>query len=539
MINTMRKWILFLPLLGAALVIMLLAAQRETAVQAAAPIDTTNTTVANCRYGVTPLETDVDWTQVQYVSRLGAGWYMSFTHREPDIPVANNAEFAHIIHTYQTKAADGSYLQGYRTRPALNATLATYIRNHPGRLWIVGNEIDRGPAPGYSVGGQGDMFPDMYAVAYHDVYHFIKRHDPTARVANSALVQVTPGRLQYLDLMWNAYRARYGSPMPVDVWTMHLYVLPEVEQDGITPNNIANVALGTDPRLGKRVSNLTPQDCPNPDVYCFAEHDDMNIFAEQVVGMRQWMQRHGQQNKPLIITEYSILYPFLDYDDPVNPTQCFLMDEYGNCFTPQRVSTFMLNTFNYLNNAQDPNLGYPLDSNRLVQQWMWFAVYTTAEGSASNLAEADLVTLTQVGRTFQNHVFDETPIFNLVVDRVSNPVVFTNETGRARAQLRVTFRNNGNANINTPFEVTFYANPQRTRVIGTATVDALVRGCATNVYTAVVPWAELEPGVHRFWVYVDSNYDIPEGLGGESDNLGQGIVLVDPDQAYLPLVKRP
>ena len=56
--------------------------------------------------------------------------------------------------------------------------------------------------------------------------------------------------------------------------------------------------------------------------------------------MRTWMKQHGQQNKPLILSEYSLLYP---YD--IDPEGCFLQDEYGNCFTPQRVSTFMKNSF--------------------------------------------------------------------------------------------------------------------------------------------------------------------------------------------------
>ncbi len=41
------------------------------------------------------------------------------------------------------------------------------ISDNPGALWIVGNEPDRS-------GWQDDTMPDMYAVAYHDVYDFIK-----------------------------------------------------------------------------------------------------------------------------------------------------------------------------------------------------------------------------------------------------------------------------------------------------------------------------------------------------------------------------
>ena len=124
--------------------------------------------------------------------------------------------------------------------------------------------------------------------------------------------------------------------MPVDVWNMHIYVLPEVESNGQTPNSIANVALGTDPTLGKRGSGGNWQQCADPDVYCFAEHDDLTIFGEQVVAMRQWMKNHGQQQKPLILSEFSILYPYVDDGD-----SCYIQDEFGNCFTPERVTSFM------------------------------------------------------------------------------------------------------------------------------------------------------------------------------------------------------
>jgi hypothetical protein len=92
------------------------------------------------------------------------------------------------------------------------------------------------------------------------------------------------------------------------------------------------------------------------------------------------MKEHGQQNKPLILSEYSLLYPFEDYDDPINPTQCYLQDEFGKCFTAARVSSFMTRTFQYLETATDPNLGYPLDNYRLVQQWLWFSMYYEGAG---------------------------------------------------------------------------------------------------------------------------------------------------------------
>ncbi len=184
------------------------------------------------------------------------------------------------------------------------------------------------------------------------MYSYIKRVDPTARVANAGLVEVTPGRLQYLDIVWNTFRALYGVDMPVDVWNMHLYVLPEARSNG-QPNGVANIAVGTDPTLAVRESGGIASLCQAANVYCWAEHDSMSAFAGQVVAMRQWMKAHGQQQKPLIISEYSLLYPY-----ELDAGGCYLQDEYGKCFTPDRVVKFLNASMSYLETTADPALGY-------------------------------------------------------------------------------------------------------------------------------------------------------------------------------------
>ena len=141
---------------------------------------------------------------------------------------------------------------------------APSIRTAPGSLWIVGNEPDRGPNPEDCTRGvQDDTYPEVYARFYHDVYAFIKQRDPSAQVAIAGLVQVTPGRLQYLDKVWQEYQNGYSSAMPVDVWNMHLYILPEALPNG-QPNGIANIALGTSPSLAIRESGGNPSQCSDP-----------------------------------------------------------------------------------------------------------------------------------------------------------------------------------------------------------------------------------------------------------------------------------
>ncbi len=477
--------------------------------------------VANCRYGVVARSSQLD-----VVPTLGAGWILKFsTPYWPNITPANNAERVHLIKTHQAKTMGGEYLPDYTTNTPLNQGFADYISDNPGNLWIIGNEVDRI--------GQGEMFPEIYAQAYHEVRHFIKMADPSARIGISGLVQVTPGRLQYLDMVWDAYMQKYAIPMPVDVWTMHVYVLPEVESDGITPNGIASVALGTNPSLGKRSSDNDPNVCSDPDVYCFAEHDDVSIFAEQVVAMRQWMKDHGQQQKPLVLSEYSILYPYEEEGE-----SCFLQDEFGNCFTPQRIKTFMNETFDYLNNAQDVNLGYGLDDNRLVQQWIWYAVHETGAGVSSNLVQADFETLNLLGQNFRDRVYGEELYVNLAVDHVPSQIATIGAGGKATAQLSVRFLNNGNTAVDQTFDVTFYKDAALTQEIDSVSVNSIARGCASNYYTASVDWPNLDPGEHQFWVHIDTEDDINEKPAEDSDNIGVGTVLVNSDMIALPVVIR-
>jgi uncharacterized repeat protein (TIGR02543 family) len=477
------------------------------------------TAVANCRYGVTTGE-----QTAHYVTTSGAGVFYKFN--EPnwfgELP-ENGAELMHMLKTRQRKTAAGVYLpEWYIPKFWLNEDLAALIRDDPGAVWIIGNEVERGPNEGETWSARtGDMYPEIYVEAYHDIYHFIKAVDPTARVANAGLIQITPMRLQYLNKMWNAYRNRYGVDMPVDVWTIHTYVLPELTADG-QPNNIASVALSTDISLGKRDSGGNGALCPDDQVYCYAEHDDISILREQVELMRTWMKERGQQDKPLIITEYGTLYHYIEKDNGT----CGLRDEFGNCFTPERVTQFMLDSFAYLNvEGRSPNLGMPSDSNRLVQQWLWFSVWDWDIGSANLLTDWNSTELTMMGRAFRDHVQAEQPYVNLTVEQVSSSVVAYDEDDLATVELAVSFRNNGNASIEQPFKVTFYRDEGLTEPIGSTTIEASIRGCATKAYTAQVTWSNLQNGAHPFWVKVDSENLIAE-RPGNVDNVGSGEVMV-------------
>ena len=467
----------------------------------------------NCRVGVS-VGTGDSATQISWIPYFKSGFFLNFATSSANVP--SNVQYLPMIGVFQVKDASGNRLPDYTTTvPLTDAGLGTKIANNPGATWIVGNEVDRI--------GQGDIFPNIYAIAYHDIYEFIKQRDPSAKVAVSGLVQVTPNRLQYLDLMWEAYLETFGVPMPVDVWTMHLYILPEVTPEGV-PNGIASTAVGTDPGLGKRESGGSAAPCPDDAVYCFAEHDSMTIFAEQVTAMRSWMASHDYQSTPLLITEYSILFPYI-----LNPGSCFLMDEYGQCFTPDRISNWVVNTFDYLDNATDPDIGNPYDNDRLVQQWLWYSLNTEVAGDSSDLLNEELTGPTQVGEVFRQETID----LGLEVNLFPVNAIHTTVDNNGDATLVVGIRNNGSTTSDKPFEVTFYEDEALTETIGSVTVPPL-RGCVSEAHVAQVVWEDVPAGLHTYYVAIDSFFKIPES--NERDNVAMGTVLVDPEaQMFLPI----
>jgi hypothetical protein len=485
----------------------------------------------SCRYGVAALSQ----AHLKWMDPLAAGWFLNFG---PNGDSSGRPEFAPVIRIRQTKQGC-AYLNSFSVNPPLTPEdLGAAVLSRPGHMWIVGNEPDRGPNPeSCTQGVQDDTYPEVYARAYHDVYHYIKRLDPTARVSNAGLVQVTPGRLQYLDKVWNTYKALYGTEWPVDVWNMHLYVLPELSlrqnQSGQwvwLPNGIAGVAVGTDPALGIRDSNNDKNQCADPNVYCWAEHDDINEFKKQIVAMRTWMKGKGQQAKPLMLSEFSLLYPYI-VDSAGN---CFA-DEYGNCFTPQRVRDFANSSMAYLESAVDPNLGYWRDGNRLVQRWLWFSIYNDGVGSASNLANAANTAFTLPGQAFADRASAAPRYLNLF-PAATYGVVAPPSSGLSTATLFAEIRNIGANETSGKTTVSFYADAALTQLIGSTKIVERLRGCEANGGIASVQWPGRPAGRWDYWVVVDSDQLWEES--NEADNVLKGSVVVGSKWTFLPQIRR-
>lgn len=318
-------------------------------------------------------------TRFSEIGSLKAGWYYDWAVRTNPVR-PNLMEYVQTIRVHQKLTCDlysanahdrticpYAVPHDYVFSPGLQE-IAAAARANPGALWFIGNEMDRRDWPG---GGQDETLPETYAVAYHDLYHFIKSVDPRARIAIGGVIQATPLRLEYLTKAWNTYQQRYGASMPVDVWNVHNFILKERAGDygaGIPPGSNAwqGVVYPTD-----------------------RTHIDMTIFDQQIRAFRSWMKERGQQNKPLIVSEYGVLYWHEGLEDP------------------DLVQDFMLKTFVYFLNTRDCSLGYPADDCRLVQRWAWYSLDDTGLTSGFNKYGAlfDPVTrkITGTGEKFRTY----------------------------------------------------------------------------------------------------------------------------------------
>ncbi len=497
-----------------------------------------NPLAPNCRIGINAWGSQL--RDFNLVENFGTGVYFNYIASATPNAMAG-AEHIGLVMVEQLRPGepvkpidepricDGTYTE-YVFRPPLQdgpGKFGDLVRQNPGKLWFLGNEPDR------RADDNSDVCPQQYADAYHDFYHFVKAIDPTAQVGVAGLVQVSPGRLQYRDIVWDTYLANYGTPMPVDVWNIHIYLLSE------TSNGDAHIAVGTDPALRIPFSHQ----CGIPGTICSANHDNVQLFAEQIIAMRRWMNDRGQRNKPLVLSEFGINLPYnyggtcTDTVCPANPAPdypCYC-DTNGKTFHPERVANYLRATMDYMLNAKSASLGYPADDNRLVQQWIWFSAETSGPGSASNLIRSTnssyvLTPQGQALREFASAIplkVNLRPTVTWAPSRAS-----ADGTAPVTGKLYAEIRNNGTQALNAPFQVTFYANVSQTAVIGSVTVPGL-GGCARTGVTVEVEWPDRPTGVHSYWVAVDPANSTP------GENVIRGSFMANPSGTlYLPLTRR-
>jgi len=340
-------------------------------------------------------------------ARLGAGWYHDYSVRQTP-PRPGSIRYHQMV---RAQKADQI--------PALLQQLEPIIDANPGAVWILGNEPDR-----Y---GQDELVPTDYAIFYHELYAFIKARDPQSQIAIAGVVQPTPIRLRYLDGVLSAYQERYHAAMPVDIWDLHNFIMPE------------NCGWGAGIPPGLEAYQSEGIACPATT----DDHGNIAIFQQQLRTFRQWMAAHGYRDRPLIVSEYGILlskYHGYDY---------------------RRVRNFMIASFDFMLSATDAATGYPQDENRLVQEFAWFSLnyyefdIQTSIGLNGNLFDHASHQITPLGLDYERYIKKLTsPTIDLTLQQlqgapsqvdVHTPISFTatfvNQGGAPAQEVAVRFWN--------------------------------------------------------------------------------------------------
>ena len=487
----------FLPFIFVLITLSLIGSEPQALQTAAA---TVADNYAHCRFGVTAPPEIASYD----VASLNLGWYVDWAIN-PSPPQPAGIEYVQMVRLRQ-QGVDGWNFQAGQSWETLTDAIAA----NSGALWLIGNEPD---SP-----FQDDMVPQSYAHAFHDLHNFIKDQDPTSKVGIGGIVQPTPLRLAYLDKVWDTYYRTYGKTMPVDVWNIHSFILrettvvPDPEPCGsrTVPVWGAYIPPGAGASMGK--------------LYCIRDQDNLDIFWQRIRDFRRWMANKGERNKPLIISEYGVLF----YED--------FHDEDGNTFSQERVGEFMIGTFDRMLNETDSTIGYPHDGNRLVQRWAWFSLSENPNDWGGTLFDPDTRALRPLGQTYVDYTSAITPSVDLLaVYAYSEPPVFWYEGKPVTATLKAVVSNAGSIATAESVAVNFYDGPPGepgTEPIGSVQVVPRELGGCADYAVVSVSWSGLGVGAHSFYVQIDAEGTIAEA--DETNNVASAIVLVATERVFLP-----
>lgn len=392
-------------------------------------------------------------------ARLGAGWYHDY--RFQAAPAHPNGILYHQMVRGVGRTTTAQIQQ-------LLNTLGSVVDTTPGMLWILGNEPDR-----Y---GQDELTPAQYARFYHDVYTFLKQRDPTSRIAIAGIVQPTPIRLRYLDMVLAAYQQSYGTTMPVEYWDVHNFIMPE------------NCAWGAGIPPGLEAYTSEGVACPAT----LDDHGNIEIFKQQLRTFRQWMNDRGYRARPLIVSEYGIL----------------LSKYHGYPYT--RVRDFMLASFDFMLNTTDSKIGYGTDGNRLVQEFAWFSLnyyefnLQTYVGLNGNLFDHDTHNIMPLGVDYEKYVKAITvKNIDLAINTASTGT--TQPTSNLPVTLNATFANQGSVAAQTVVVRFWNGDPRNGgQLLGAAATQAQALADCTLTNAASLSWTPTQAGTYTLFAEVSA-----------------------------------
>ena len=332
------------------------------------------------------------------LSSIGVGSYLDWGINR-NRSVASNIGYSRVI-----LVDNKSYTQSALTLP-------TKLSANPGAVWIIGNEPDS------EVSYQDHVTAETYAERFFTLATAIRQSDPTAKIGFGTVIMPTPVRLFYLDKVITRLTQLAGDRATalalIDIYSIHAFLLNE---EPLYNDAGQNVSWGAGVPLGYDAATW-----PKPEVLDGSQTIDITKFQARIIAFRQWMQKLGQQNKPLWITEYGSLLPtFLNISD-------------------EESAAYMEQTFNFMLGTKDAALGYAGDDNRLVQKWYWYSLNGRVDHFGGSLYDPLTLNLTAVGEHFisYNPSLAAVPVVDPDVYVESNLVIIPGLAGDITVRVKV------------------------------------------------------------------------------------------------------
>jgi len=353
---------------------------------------------------------------------------------------------------------------------ATKTNLPAQLASSPGSVWVIGNEQDT------TYGGQDNLLAAVYAQRFLELSAIIRTNDPSALIGFAPIVQPSPVRIYYLELVIaEMNRLLQGTGITIsdtfDLWTIHSFLLREA-------NGIGEWGTGLPQGI-----TLEMLDGDHQPLLLDIRNDthSISLFSELIINFRQWIHNKGLGDKPLWITEYGSLMPF------------YLVPE-------SETVAYMLETFNFLLSYKDPNIGFGADENRLVQKWYWYSLNgdifpkEDVEPFGGTLFNRETSEETSVGRNFRQYIANPTyisekaPDFEPITIESISPIRFSEETGKVDYLVIIRVRNQVSADHNSNFKIDLLDGNDLLLESGYGTtVRCAGDGLARLIITGIIP----------------------------------------------------
>jgi hypothetical protein len=265
--------------------------------------------------------------------------------------------------------------------------LPDLIMRNLGSVWLIGNEPDRKKY-------QDDLTPEKYAERFFEVATIIKNFDPNAKIGFGSVVQPTPIRIRYLEKSLARLSELAGNRETalsmIDIWSIHAFILTEIGTWGadIPPGFDCDVISCDDAIL----------------ITDYSDTYSIDIFIDRIQYFRNWLNSIGQREKPLWITEYGSLFYYWEVLCSINSGYDCQNPDNG---WPTELDTieFMVDTFNFLLQSKDENLGNPNDEDKLVQRWYWYSLNDRLDSFGGSLFDPENdKQITELGKAYKRYI---------------------------------------------------------------------------------------------------------------------------------------